>query len=116
MNLRSYIAIILALIMFGKLIALDSNVLGEIVNSDKISYVKKQCDLNSGKKSLDGNFNQASDGIQITFHSFCNSVFQIEKQLEDEVVIQLNFKRNFKHIYAETRAFTYKFVPPPKLS
>lgn len=116
MNLRSYIAISLTVIIFGKLFTLDSNVLGEIVNSDQITYVKKQCDSISGKMSEDGNFHQAPDGIQITFHSFCNSVFQLDKQLEEEVVIQLNYKSNYKIIFAETRAFSYKFVPPPKLS
>ncbi|MCM4158139.1 hypothetical protein DHD80_19270 [Gramella sp. AN32] len=102
--------------MFGKLIALDSNILGEVVNSDQVSYVKKKCDLSSHKKSGEVKFNQAHEGIQITFHSFCNSVFQLEKQPDEKKVLPLNFKSNFKQIFAETKAFTYKFVPPPKLS
>lgn len=95
---------------------LDSNILGELVNTEDISYVKKHCDLKSEKKSGHANFNQAADGIQITFNSFCNSVYQIERQFEEKDDIQLNFKSNFKEIFAETRAFSYKFVPPPKLS
>lgn len=116
MNLRSYIAIFLAIIIFGKLITLDSNVLGEILNSDQISYVKKKCDFSSHKKSGDAQFNQIHDGIQITFLSFCNSVFQFEEPLDEKNIIQLSFKIDFWHIVADTKEYSYKFIPPPKLS
>ncbi|WP_026837667.1 hypothetical protein [Gillisia sp. JM1] len=116
MNLRSYIAIFLAIIILGKLVTLDSNILGEIINSDQISYVKKKCDFNSHKKSGDEKFNQTQEGIQITFHSFCNSVFQLEKSLDEKALIQLSFKNNFIYIFTETKEFNYKFIPPPKFS
>ncbi len=116
MNIRSYISIFLVLIMVGKLFALDSNILGEIASDSEISYVKKKCDFNSHKKSGDAQFNQIHDGIQITFLSFCNSVFQFEEPLDEKNIIQLSFKIDFWHIVADTKEYSYKFIPPPKLS
>lgn len=102
--------------MVGKLVALDSNILGEIANTEEISYVKKKCDFNSHKESGEVNFNQTQEGIQITFHSFCNSVYEIGSFANYELFSPTNFKRNFRPILAETVAFNYKFIPPPKFS
>jgi hypothetical protein len=102
--------------MCGKLIALDSNILGKVLNTDEISYVKKKCDLNSTKNSGDEMLNQDQSGIQITFHSYCKSMFQLESLVEQEPNYPPNYKRNFRPIFVETKAFTYKFVPPPKFS
>ncbi|TVZ27096.1 hypothetical protein JM83_2113 [Gillisia sp. Hel_I_86] len=113
---KAYIAIFLVFILLGKFVTLDTNILNKLVNSDKISYVKKSCDLKNNKNSLDFEFTQIQDGIQITFHSFCNSVFQIESLPTFDLRIPSNFKRNFKPILAETKTFNHKFVPPPKLS
>ena len=116
MKIKTYISIFLVLIMVGKLFALDSNILGEIVNTSEISYVKKKCDSNSHNKSGDTQFNQIHEGIQITLLSFCNSVFQLEKPVDEKNIIQLSFKSDFCHIVADTKEFSYKFIPPPKLS
>jgi len=102
--------------MIGKTLALDSNVLSELVNTDEISYVKKKCDFNSQKNSDNSEFHQTHNGIQITFNSFCNSVYQIDSLVNYELFSPTNFKRNFRPIFAETRAYNYKFIPPPKIS
>jgi len=115
MNFTFYKSIFLTIIIFSKLIVLDSNIIGELMNTDEISYVKQQCKLNSNK-SGDGKFSQAPDGLQITFHLLCNSVFQVEEQYDEKEVVTLYYKSNFRQIFAETKAFNYKFVPPPKLS
>ena len=115
MNFTVFKSIILTIIIFSKLVVLDSNILGELVHTDKISYVKQQCKLNL-HKSGNNKFSQASDNHQITFHLLCNSVFQIEEKYDAKEVISFYFKRNFRQIFEETRAFNYKFVPPPKLS
>lgn len=116
MKIKTYISIFLVLIMVGKLFALDSNILGEIANTSEISYVKKKCDSNSHKQSGDFQFNQVHEGIQITFLSFCNSVFQLEEPVDEKNIIQLSFKCDFWHIVADTKEYSYKFIPPPKLS
>ncbi|CAM4050722.1 hypothetical protein [Gillisia hiemivivida] len=116
MTTKAYIAISLVFILLGKFVTLETNIFDKLVNSDKISYVKKSCDLKNNKNSLDFEFTQIQDGVQITFDSFCNSVFQLEKPIEEKVFIQLSFKSNFRYIFTETKEFNYKFIPPPKFS
>ncbi len=116
MTTKAYIAISLVFILLGKFVALDTNILNKLVNSDKISYVKKSCDLKNNKNSLDFEFTQIQEGIQITFLSFCNSVFQLEEPFDEKNIIQLSFKSDFWHIVADTKEYSYKFIPPPKLS
>lgn len=116
MKTKSCIALLLIIIFIGKLVALDSNFLGQAVNSDKLSFVKKSCELKTSQDFSDFEFVQDSDGIQVSFNSFCNSVYKLEKQELKETVVHPNFKNNFRFLFSKTNSFIDKFIPPPRLS
>ncbi|PKP13806.1 MAG: hypothetical protein CVU08_03505 [Bacteroidetes bacterium HGW-Bacteroidetes-3] len=115
MQVKSFIAIIFVMIFSGKLVTIDSKLLGVIFNSEEIILVNPFCEKNISKISQDKlRFNQASSINNISVHVICASPFQFE--VHKSLISQT---KPYYHEYnyqtqSIISAYRDKFYPPPK--
>lgn len=117
MKWKSYIAVLFALIFFGKFLVMDSKFLVILLDADEVVYVNPFCKKQNAK--IDGDtspetYNVDSNQLSISMDTFCNASFEFEIfNWENSIVPE------------ETRAYAYhspnlpdsimdRFYPPPK--
>lgn len=116
LNYKNYIALILAAIIFTKFVAVDSKLLGTIFNSDEIAFVNQSCKFNHYQTSpVQESYSEDSFVLNISYHSFCNSLFNFEIAEWTDEVAELSFKNYGAPFVALTTPYNSKISPPPKV-
>lgn len=116
MKFKNYIALVLAIIIFAKFIAIDSRLLGAVFNSNQITLVKTSCKFNGFSSSnFPDTLSESPSGHIISLHSFCNSFFDFKLEkctLESE---EFNFHRFNSPLAGLHAIFDNRISPPPKV-
>lgn len=103
------------MIFFGKLVTLDSKLLGFIFNSEEITLVNPFCEKNRLKNPKNiQSFDQATLFNNITVHVVCTSPFQFETFNDQIVFAEPNYQKYNYQIQTIISAYRDKFYPPPK--
>lgn len=115
MRTESYIAIFFVLILSGKLITIDSKLLGVIFNSEEIILVNPFCEKNIPKTPQDKlSFDQASSANNISVHVICASPFQFDVNNSLMAYTKPNYHEFNYQTQSIISAYRDKFYPPPK--
>lgn len=118
MNYKSYIAILFAIVFFGKFLVMDSKLLVVILDADEIAYINPFCKKQNAKidgKDFQKSFNADSNHLNIIMDSFCNAPFKFEV-----------YNWEYRILSEESRAYAYhtpslpqsnldRFYPPPRV-
>ena len=116
LNSKNYIALILAAIIFTKFVAVDSKLLGTIFNSDEIAFVNQSCKFDHYESlPVQESYSENSYVLTISYHSFCNSLFNFEILEWTDDVAELNFINYGSPIIALTTSYNSKISPPPQV-
>lgn len=117
MNCKPSIAILFALVFFGKFLVIDSKILVAVFDAGEVAYVnpfcKKQNAIIKANNSQDA-LAEDNNSLNLTIDSFCNAPFKFEM-----------FTWESRIINEETRAYAYhtpslpesakdRFYPPPR--
>ena len=113
---KNYIAILLAAIILTKFVAIDSKLLGTIFNSNEIAFVNQSCKFNNYQFSpVQESYSEDSFVLNISYHSFCNSLFNFEIEDWTDGVEELSFKSYGSPIIALTISYNSNISPPPQV-
>ena len=118
MDIKSYIAVFLAVIFFGKLVMMDSKFLEGILDSNEVTYVNPFCEKNKSELSEAGvtlDLFPASTSQSIAIDSFCNAPFHFEIITWNHVHVQTMYQ-DYSYTSPDTpQIFRERFYPPPKV-
>ncbi|MBK5193653.1 MAG: hypothetical protein JJE07_10665 [Flavobacteriaceae bacterium] len=113
---KNYIAILLAAIIFTKFVVVDSKLLGKIFNSDEIAFVNQSCKFNNYQFSpVQESYSEDSFVLNISYHSFCNSLFNFEIADWTYEIEELSFKGYGSPVIALTTSYNSNISPPPQV-
>lgn len=115
MQIKSFIAIFFIAVFFGKFIAVDSNLLEVIIDSEEITFVNPYCEENiSGQQQEGQSLDEASLVNNNTVNVICASLFQFEIENYSMVFAENNYQEH--NFQTQSIIITYqdKFYPPPK--
>ncbi len=116
LNFKNYIALILAAIIFTKFVVVDSKLLGTFFNSDEIAFVSQSCKFNNYKSPpVQETYSEDSFVLNISYHSFCNSLFNFEIAEWTDEVEELSFKSYGSPVIALTISYNSNISPPPQV-
>lgn len=116
LNYKNYIGLILAAIILTKFVAVDSKLLGTIFNSDEIAFVNQSCEFNQFQTSpVQESYSEDSFVLNISYHSFCNSLFNFEIAEWTDEVAELSFQKYGFPIIALTKSYNSKISRPPQV-
>ncbi|HET8752781.1 MAG TPA: hypothetical protein VFM59_00350 [Salinimicrobium sp.] len=105
----------MAALILTKFVAIDSKILGQVFNSDKITFVKKTCKFNDFQKPNDQDtFGESSLGLTISYHAFCNSLFNFEFLEWTNQVEERNFQEYGSPRTTLSTIYKHKVSPPPR--
>lgn len=118
MNQNSYIAILFAMIFFGKILAVDSTILLAIFDTNEIAYANPYC--KKQLENIDGSHSnkalaEDSKRVILTLDSFCNTPFGFESFLWEYNII---IEESQTHVYrtpAMPDFFQNKIFLPPQI-
>ena len=119
MKLKSHIAILLAVIFFGKFLMLDAKILDSLFADTAITWVNPYCEKNKLKSSAEenkANFEEKSDLLVLAIDSFCSSVFDFKTLAWQMGKAEENFGEYDYLPLSLHSDFQEKFYPPPKFN
>ena len=114
MVLKNYLAAFLILIFLGKFVAIDSQLLGIILDTSEVTLVNKMClkkQLQSDQVAV-----YVTGNIKTSFelNYLCHSVFDLRKDDWSEILSENNFKKYAYRPPGNSSIPGDKFYPPPK--
>lgn len=118
MTIKSYIAVFLALIFFGKLVVIDAKFLEVILDSTEVTYVNPFCEMNKIELSEAGvalDFLSTSTSQSVALDSFCNAPFQFEIITWNQLQVQALYQDYSYTSPDKPQIFRDRFYPPPKV-
>ncbi|MHB1146942.1 MAG: hypothetical protein ACYC01_05030 [Lutibacter sp.] len=115
MQIKPFIAIIFVMIFFGKLVTIDSKLLGVIFDSEEIILVNPFCEKKISKiPQSKPSFDQVSSANNISVHVICASPFQFEVNNSLMAYAKPNYHEYNYQTQLIISAYRDKFYPPPK--
>lgn len=116
MHLKPYIAILFALMFFGKFLVMDSKILVLILDADEIAYVNPFCKKKNSKlhKDKQESFSQDSNKFNISINSFCNTPFKFEVFTWESRIITEETRAYANHTPSLPESAKDSFYPPPR--
>lgn len=115
MQIKSYIAIFLAVVFFGKFLMLDAKVLNSILDAEGIALVNPFCKKKVQKSADDKTFTQNSSVLVISSDAMCKPAFNIAKITWFETEKINNFQDYSYLNPAVISTYFSKNYPPPRL-
>jgi hypothetical protein len=114
MQLKNYIAAVLLMIFLGKMISMDSKILGMIFESYEVTLVSNLCP----KKQLQTNSVEevSEDNLSLSFEIgyLCHAAYDIQLHDSSQALAENNFRKYFYHVPGNFSISGDKFYPPPK--
>ncbi len=115
MQLKSYIAIFLAVVFFGKFLMLDAKVLNSILDTEEIALVNPFCKKKIQPSGATDTYSQESSILIISSDALCNSPFFLSKISLPEPR-KINNYQDFGYLNpAVISTYFSKNYPPPKV-
>lgn len=118
MNFKSYIAILFAIVFFGKFLVMDSKLLVVILDADEIAYINPFCKKQNAKfdgKDFQKSFIADSNHLNIIMDSFCNAPFKFELFSWDSKIIPGESQPYAHYTPSLPKTAQERFYPPPKV-
>jgi len=114
MQLKSYIAIFLAVVFFGKFIMLDPKVLNSILDTEEITLVNPLCKKKNKESGGSDTYSKESSIFIISSGALCNTLFYLSK-ISLPQPQKVNNYQDFGYLNpAVTSTYFSKNYPPPK--
>jgi len=114
MQLKSYIAIFLAVVFFGKFLMLDAKVLSSVLDTEEIALVNPFCKKKIQQSASADTYSQESSILIISSDALCNSPFYLSKISLPELQ-KVNNYQDFGYLNpAVISTYFSKNYPPPK--
>lgn len=114
MQLKNYIALLFAVVFFGKLLMVDTNLFLILEKTEDITFLKPFCKKNKAGGEDKAMFTEAAMASSLTMDLLCQVPFDLKISEWPAPISNMNFREYAYIDPGQLSTPREKFYPPPK--